>query len=83
MEVVLRLFNKIWDTGKIPTSWKQSVVVPTIKPGKDPSNPSSDRPIAFTSQLGKTMERMVTKRLTHHLGSKYLISAYQRGLRKG
>lgn len=54
--VVLKLFNKIWDTGKIPAKWKESVIIPIPKPGKDPSNPSNYRPIALTSQLGKTME---------------------------
>lgn len=56
--VVLRLFNKIWDTGKIPAAWKQSVIVPILKPGTDPSDPSNYRPMAW-SQLRKTMERMV------------------------
>lgn len=63
LEIVLKLFNKIWNTGKLPSVWKESVIVPILKPGKDPSNPSSYRPIALTSQLGKTMERMVTERL--------------------
>ncbi len=53
LDVILKLFNTIWKTGKIPTVWKQSVIVPILKPGKDLYNPSSYRPIALTSQLGK------------------------------
>ena len=83
LEAVLRLFNNIWDTGKLPSVWKQSVIVPILKPGKDSSNPSSYRPIALTSQLGKTMERLVTERLSHFLESKNLLSNYQSGFRKG
>lgn len=83
LEAVLSLFNFIWNTGIIPSIWKQSVIVPILKPGKDPSNPSSYRPIALTSQLGKTMERMVTGRLSHFLESKDLFSTYQNGFRKG
>lgn len=33
-------------------TWKQSLVVPALKPGKDPSDPSSYRSIAFIPQLG-------------------------------
>lgn len=80
---VLRLFNRVWETGKIPIAWKQSVIVPILKPGKDPSDPSNYRPIALTSQLGKTMERMVTERLAYVLESKGLLSPYQSGFRKG
>lgn len=83
LEAVLSLFNIIWNTGIIPSIWKQSVIVPILKRGKDPSNPSSYRPIASTSQLGKTIERMVTDRLNHFLESKDLFSTYQNGFRKG
>lgn len=66
---ILKLFNLIWEKGKIPSAWKQAVIVPILKPGKDPSDPASYRPIALTSQLGKTIERMVTQRLTHYMES--------------
>lgn len=81
--IVLRLFNQVWDTGKIPVAWKQSVIVPILKPGKDSSDPSNYRPIALTSQLGKTMERMITERLTYLLESRDLFSPFQSGFRKG
>lgn len=67
LHVVLRLFNKIWETGKIPDAWKQSVIVPILKPGKDASNPANYRPKALTSQIGKTIERIITERLTYFL----------------
>lgn len=44
----LILFNPIWDTGDIPTAWKESVVVLIFKPEKDLLDPSNYRPIAFT-----------------------------------
>lgn len=58
-------------------------VVPILKLGKDPSDPASYRPIALTLQLGKTMERMVTQRLTHYVESNNLISAHRNGFCKG
>jgi len=44
-EKLLLLFNKIWMEGMIPKEWKESIIVPIRKPGKDPHNPSSHRPI--------------------------------------
>lgn len=38
----LKMFSLIWETGKIPSAWKQSVIVPILKPGKVPSDPTSD-----------------------------------------
>lgn len=83
LEIVLKLFNLVWETGNIPCPWKQSIIVPILKPGKDASDPSSYRPIALTSQLGKTMERIITERLTYFLESKNLFCPFQSGFRKG
>lgn len=44
MGKVLDLYNKVWQEGKLPGSWKQVVGVPLRKPGKDPTSPSSYRP---------------------------------------
>lgn len=66
-DTVLGLFNKVWDIGKLPLAWKQAIIVPIPKPGKDQSDPSSYRPIALPSHLYKIMERMVTERLTYFL----------------
>lgn len=35
LEVILCLFNKIWNAGRLPPSWKHGVIVPIGKPGKD------------------------------------------------
>lgn len=45
----------------------QAVVIPIRKPSKDPSNPTSYRPIALTSNICKVMEQMITGRLTYEL----------------
>ncbi|GFV93044.1 probable RNA-directed DNA polymerase from transposon X-element [Trichonephila clavipes] len=34
-----------------PTQWQEAIVIPILKPGKDPKNPLSYRPIALTSCL--------------------------------
>ena len=51
------------------------------KPGKDPAEPNNYRPIALTSCLCKTLERMINKRLTWFLESNNHISRFQSGFR--
>ena len=52
-------------------------------PGKDHKNPTNYWPIALTSCLCKTMERMVHACLVWLLESEHLISDFQSGLRRG
>ena len=47
LESLLRIFNHIWHTGILPDSWKEAIVIPIPKPGKDSTNPANYRPIAF------------------------------------
>lgn len=83
LEVILHLYNKIWQEGKLPQSWKHAVIVPIRKPGKDPTNPSNYRPIALMSHMCKVMERMITEKLTYYLEIRNLRSQHQSGFRKG
>ena len=82
-EVLVKLFNKVWQEGIIPSCWKESVVIPIKKPGMDPTLPDSYRPIALTSQMGKVMERMVNDRLVYYFETKGMINVYQSGFRRG
>lgn len=50
------------------------MIIPIKKPGKDPSSPMTDRPIALTSNMGKKMERIVTERLAFYVESKGILS---------
>ncbi|GFV96546.1 putative RNA-directed DNA polymerase from transposon X-element [Trichonephila clavipes] len=64
---LLYLFNRIWREQVYPTQWQEAIVIPILKPGKDPKNPLSYRPIALTSCLCKTLERMVNARLVYQV----------------
>ena len=46
------------------------------KPGKDPAKPNNYRPIALTSCLCKTLERIINKKLTWFLESNNHISRF-------
>lgn len=78
LSLLLQFFNKIWETG-FPHQWRSSIILPFIKPGKPPRLPSSYRPIALTSALCKTMERMVNTRLTSFLERNRILDPHQSG----
>jgi potassium voltage-gated channel Eag-related subfamily H protein 8 len=69
LDKVLVLYNRVWEKGKLPGSWKETVVVPIRKPRKDLTRLTGYLPVALTSHVCKIMECMVTKRLTYFLDS--------------
>ena len=81
LDFLLQAFNEVWVSGKFPTSWKQATIIPIPKPGKDSTDPSNYRPIALTSCLCKTLERMINTRLIWFLESNGLITNFQCGFR--
>ena len=64
---ILTLFNEVWEKGTLPKQFKHAIIVPIQKPGKDPKNPASNRPISLTPHLGKTLETIIKKRLNYLL----------------
>ena len=70
LDALLHLINIMLAAGYVPTSWKNAVICPILKPNKPPTEPGSHRPIALTSCLGKVMERMVNNRLKWHIEKK-------------
>ena len=75
------IFNKIWISGDFPSDWRKAIIIPIPKPGKDPTNPTNYRPIALTSCICKTMERMINRRLVWYLESHKLVTNVQCGFR--
>ena len=59
--LLLNLLNKISLSGDFPLDWRKAIIIPIPKPGKDPTNPTNYRPIALTSCICKTMERMINR----------------------
>ncbi|GFU88377.1 putative RNA-directed DNA polymerase from transposon X-element [Trichonephila clavipes] len=80
---LLYLFNRIWREQVYPTQWQEAIVITILKPEKDPKNPLSYRPIALTSCLCKTLERVVNARLVYQLEKNKCIPLFQSGFRKG
>lgn len=82
-KTLLKLYNKIWVTGNFPTAWRHAIILPVLKQGKDPKNPTSYCPISLTSTLCKIFEKMVATRLSYHLEKYNMLSDVQSGFRSG
>ena len=81
--LLLSLFNRSWYSHTFPSCCKPTTIIPTHKPGKPTSSPSSFRPISLTSCISKFFERLILSRLTFHLEWNHLLSTCQAGFRPG
>ena len=75
------LFNASLATGYFPRHFKGALVVLILKPGKDPSDPKSYRPISLLEIIGKIFERILSTRLRRHLEDNSLLTSKQFGFR--
>ncbi|GBM84859.1 RNA-directed DNA polymerase from mobile element jockey [Araneus ventricosus] len=68
--------------GHFPTKWKTATVIPILKPGKDPTQPTSYRPISLLSAISKIAEHIILDRLQSHLEMNNILCPEQFGFRK-
>ena len=80
--VLLKIFNHSWMKWVVPAVWKEAVIIPVPKKGKDKKNPRNYRPISLLSCAGKLLERLVNRRLISHLESSSVLSPTQTSYRK-
>ncbi|GFW40287.1 putative RNA-directed DNA polymerase from transposon X-element [Trichonephila clavipes] len=78
-----QMLAEVWKEHCFPSSWREAIVIPILKPGKVATDPLSYRPIALKSCFCKTFERMVNTRLVYVLEKEKCISPLQSGFRKG
>lgn len=81
--LLVNVFNRCLELGYFPSAWKRSKVVPILKPGKDPTSPSSYRPISLLSSLSKLFEKLLYARLLEHTNSNDILLEEQFGFRRG
>ena len=80
---LLQLFNVLHSSATVPPQWKESTVIPLLKPGNVAKDPASYRPLALTSCLCKAMEREIANRIHWFLESKHKLYKEQTGFRRG
>ena len=72
--LVLGIYNRSWNSGKVPTTWKTGLIIPIAKPGKNPKLTESYRPITLLQCTSKLMENLVANRLNYIVESKNLLN---------
>ena len=68
--------------GKLPASWKHSLIVPIFKKGSR-HDPSNYRPVSLTSVPCKTLERVIAKELSSFFTENNILTEEQFGFRPG
>ena len=81
-QFLLGLCNTSLREGAFPSSQKHGLVVSFLKPGKDPSQVSSYRPISLLPVLGKAIEKLLNARLYWYLEANGKLPSFQAGFRK-
>lgn len=82
-EVLTRIYNECLTSGYFPSAWKVATTVAVPKPGKDPHQKTSYRPIALLSLFSKVFERLINTRVTEFNNTNNIIPDNQFGFRKG
>lgn len=80
IELLTKIFNKAWDTAKVPEDWKIGIILPIFKKG-DSRECSNYRGITLLSVVSKVYEHILEKRL-RSVTEEQLEDA-QSGFRKG
>ena len=81
--ILLDILNFSFNTGQIPQTWRNAVIIPLLKAMKPASQLSSYRPIALTSCVVKLFERMIANRIATMAENNGWFHRYQAGFRKG
>lgn len=82
LNLLVSVFNRCLEISHFPTSWKLSKVVPILKPGKDPTEPTSYRPISLLSSISKFFESVIYSRVLDHTTENNILLDVQFGFRQ-
>jgi hypothetical protein len=68
-----RVFNAVLRRQYFPPVWKHARVLPILKPGKDPTQHSSYRPIRLLDTVGKLFEKILLTRVLQEVNERGLL----------
>ena len=78
IKLIANLFTIVLNKNKIPQLWKTSKIIPLLKPGKDPTEGKSYRPISLLCSIAKLLEKIVLNRIQPFIPK----TKYQHGYKK-
>ena len=65
-----------------PKEWKKSIIIPILKPGKDPTNPYNYRPISLLPNISKIFEKIIKEIIINTTNELKILNENQFGFRK-
>ena len=80
--IILRILNKIFDSGEFPGEWAVGIIVILFK-GSEKTDLNNYRGITLLSVIGKLLVGMLNERLTEFVEKFKIVNENQAGFRKG
>lgn len=80
-KAIQQIFNAVLRLGYFPSQWKVAQIIMLLKPGKNPNETVSYRPISLLPILSKVFEKIFLQRLKPILENNLLIPDHQFGFR--
>ncbi|XP_072376172.1 uncharacterized protein, partial [Diabrotica undecimpunctata] len=72
LELLVKMMNCCVRTFQISKIWRKARVVALLKPGKDPADTKSFRPVSLLFHLFKALERMILNRIAESVDTKII-----------
>ena len=82
LKFIHKLFCNFWERETVPNSFKQSIIRPFLKPGKNPCKRGNYRPISLLNVPMKLYEQIIKYRLLTYLETSCYFSKAQAAYRK-
>lgn len=80
---IMYIINAVLKIQYFPDSWKQAVIIPIRKAGKEPTKLDSYRPISLLPSISKIAEKIIHARLNAWVNRHSIVPNTQMGFRAG
>ena len=83
VNLIVKLFNIVLNTGIMPEEWCIGMIMPLYKNKGSPKDPDNYRGITLLSCIGKLFTSVINNRLTHYIDATGSMGDEQAGFRHG